>query len=168
MEDTDGLLFGMELDVDATKAELRAINANNKGFGAGGFLNSMGLGALADQLDDLALGELPYPNFFHTYSIPGVCPCMVLLWGGTLATRHFISLTFNLMVFGMLCAQIWSCEEFWLTVELSQVNCWTHCHPVWMRLWQWQRWCSCPTATNTKISRTSFLTRRRLGTPCGC
>lgn len=57
--DTDGLLFGMELDVEASKAELRELAGKGKGVGAGGFLNSMGLGAIASQLDDLALGAPP-------------------------------------------------------------------------------------------------------------
>ena len=62
VEGTDGQLFGMEVDVEAAKAELREISAKDEGQGASKFLKSIGLGAFAEQLDDLKLGKaLPLP-----------------------------------------------------------------------------------------------------------
>ena len=40
VEGTDGQLFGMEVDVEAAKAELREINAKDEGQGASKFLKS--------------------------------------------------------------------------------------------------------------------------------
>lgn len=62
VEGTDGQLFGMEVDVEAAKAELREISAKDEGQGASKFLKSIGLGAFAEQLDDLKLGtSTPLP-----------------------------------------------------------------------------------------------------------
>lgn len=72
VEGTDGQLFGMEVDVEAAKAELREINAKDEGQGASKFLKSIGLGAFADQLDDLKLGMLKQYKYCisHDRTIP--------------------------------------------------------------------------------------------------
>ena len=56
VEGTDGQLYGMEVDVEAAKAELREIASRNQGKGATDFLRNIGLGAFSDQLADLKLG----------------------------------------------------------------------------------------------------------------
>ena len=56
VESTEGLLWGMEVDVEAAKAELREIAKKDEGKGASKFLSSIGLGSLAEQLEDLKLG----------------------------------------------------------------------------------------------------------------
>ena len=61
VEGTDGQLFGMEVDVEAAKAELREISAKDQGSGVTKFLNSIGLGSFAEQLEDLRLGEHTSP-----------------------------------------------------------------------------------------------------------
>jgi hypothetical protein len=58
VEGTDGLLWGMEIDVEAAKAELREISSKDEGKGTSKFLSSIGLGILAEQLDDLKLGTI--------------------------------------------------------------------------------------------------------------
>ena len=58
VEGTDGMLWGMEVDVEAAKAELREIAKKDEGKGASKFLSSIGLGSLAEQLEDLKLGRL--------------------------------------------------------------------------------------------------------------
>ena len=63
VEGTDGQLFGMEVDVEAAKAELREIASRDQGKGATDFLKNVGLGAFADQLQDLKLGQLL--SFLH-------------------------------------------------------------------------------------------------------
>ena len=57
VEGTDGQLWGMEVDVEAAKAELREISSRDEGKGVSDFLNGIGLGAFASQLDDLKLGK---------------------------------------------------------------------------------------------------------------
>lgn len=62
VEGTEGHLYGMEVDVEAAKAELREISSRDEGQGASKFLRSVGLGAFAEQLDDLKLGECQAPR----------------------------------------------------------------------------------------------------------
>jgi len=61
VEGTDGLLWGMEVDVEAAKLEVKEITSKDQGKGASKFLTSIGLGSLAEQLDDLKLGILFRP-----------------------------------------------------------------------------------------------------------
>lgn len=59
MGDEDSLpLWGMEIDPEAARAELRAISDNDGGKKLNATLDSLGLGAIAEQLKDLQLGEL--------------------------------------------------------------------------------------------------------------
>lgn len=60
VDGTDDNLYGMEVEVEAAKAELREIAARDQGKNVSNFLNSIGLGAFAEQLDDLRLGEKTY------------------------------------------------------------------------------------------------------------
>ena len=46
--------------MEAAKAELREISAKDEGQGASNFLKNIGLGAFAEQLDDLKLGAHPF------------------------------------------------------------------------------------------------------------
>lgn len=57
VEGTDGMLYGMEVDVEAAKAELREIASKDHGKGATDFLKNVGLGSFAEQLQDLKLGR---------------------------------------------------------------------------------------------------------------
>jgi arsenite-transporting ATPase len=51
-------LWGLEVDVAAAKADIRAAAAADGGAKVASFLSSIGLGVFADQLADLRLGEL--------------------------------------------------------------------------------------------------------------
>ena len=62
VEGTDGQLYGMEVDVEAAKAELREIASKDQGKGGTDFLKNVGLGAFADQLQDLKLGATFNPS----------------------------------------------------------------------------------------------------------
>jgi len=66
VDGTDGLLWGMEVDVEAAKAELREISSKDEGKGTSKFLSSIGLGSLAEQLDDLKLGTITF-QASHTH-----------------------------------------------------------------------------------------------------
>lgn len=55
---TDLPLWGMEIDVEAAKQELRALGSKDDGKQVTDFLNSVGLGGFGEQLRDLQLGEL--------------------------------------------------------------------------------------------------------------
>ena len=58
VEGTDLPLWGLEVDPDSASASLKAGAAKNDGKGIRDFLGGFGLGALADQLADLRLGDL--------------------------------------------------------------------------------------------------------------
>ena len=72
VEGTDMELWGMEVDVDAAKEELRALGT----AGADGsskvdaFMSSVGLGAVQDQLKDLRLSAPTPPPPSPSYSHP--------------------------------------------------------------------------------------------------
>ena len=52
-----GLLWGMEMDTAAAAQELRGLGKDDNADRINGFLSGVGLGAFADQLKDLQLGE---------------------------------------------------------------------------------------------------------------
>lgn len=58
VEGTDGLLYGMEIDPDASRAEFAAFTRQDGGQGVADFMGSLGLGGILAQLEDLKLGEL--------------------------------------------------------------------------------------------------------------
>jgi hypothetical protein len=55
-EGTDLPLWGMEIDVEAAKTDLREATGRDGGKGVDDFLGSVGLGVVSDQLKDLRLG----------------------------------------------------------------------------------------------------------------
>lgn len=55
-------LYGMEVDVVAAAAELRALGKDDNGERIDKFLAGVGLGAFSEQLRDLRLGEPTSPN----------------------------------------------------------------------------------------------------------
>lgn len=57
VEATDLPLWGMEIDVEDAKEELREATGKNDGKGVDEFLGGMGLGAVSEQLRDLRLGN---------------------------------------------------------------------------------------------------------------
>jgi arsenite-transporting ATPase len=75
VEGTDLPLWGLEVDPEAASASLRAGAGSNDGQGIRDFLGGFGLGALADQLADLRLGELldtPPPGLDEAVAIAKV------------------------------------------------------------------------------------------------
>lgn len=58
LEGTDLPLYGMEIDIEAAKAEIRELASKDDGKQVQDFLNSVGLGGFSQQLKDLELGEL--------------------------------------------------------------------------------------------------------------
>jgi hypothetical protein len=56
VEGTDLPLWGMEIDVEAAKTDLREATGRDGGKGVDDFLGSVGLGVVSDQLKDLRLG----------------------------------------------------------------------------------------------------------------
>lgn len=72
VEGTDGQLFGMEVDVEAAKAELREIASKDEGKGASDFLRNIGLGSFAEQLQDLRLGT-PCRLTSEYFPCPNLC-----------------------------------------------------------------------------------------------
>ncbi len=58
LQGTDLPLYGMEIDIEAAKQELRELASKDDGKQVSDFLGSVGLGGFADQLRDLQLGEL--------------------------------------------------------------------------------------------------------------
>ena len=75
VEGTDLPLWGLEVDPDAASASLKAGAAKNDGKGIRDFLGGFGLGALADQLADLRLGDLldtPPPGLDEAVAIAKV------------------------------------------------------------------------------------------------
>jgi len=76
VEGTDGLLYGMEIDPEASKAEFAAFTSSESGSkGVSDFMGSMGLGGVLSQLEDLKLGELletPPPGLDEAIAITKV------------------------------------------------------------------------------------------------
>ena len=75
VEGTDLPLWGLEVDPEAASASLKAGAARNDGKGIRDFLGGFGLGALADQLADLKLGDLldtPPPGLDEAVAIAKV------------------------------------------------------------------------------------------------
>ncbi|KAJ9540479.1 hypothetical protein OSB04_026985 [Centaurea solstitialis] len=68
-------LFGLEINPEKTREDLRSASEANGGAGVKDAINSMGLGMVADQLGDLKLGELldtPPPGFDEAIAISTV------------------------------------------------------------------------------------------------
>lgn len=75
VEGTDGFLWGMEIDPEASKAEFAAFTAKDGGKGVKDFMGSMGMGGILSQLEDLKLGELletPPPGLDEAIAITKV------------------------------------------------------------------------------------------------
>jgi arsenite/tail-anchored protein-transporting ATPase len=91
VEGTDLPLWGMEIDVEDAKAELREATGKDGGKGVDEFLGGMGLGVVSDQLRDLQLGELPPPP---PASLPPAPVEGFMFHGGPVKvpTRAFVSL----------------------------------------------------------------------------
>ncbi|KAI3436417.1 hypothetical protein D9Q98_005834 [Chlorella vulgaris] len=58
VDGTDGLVFGMEIDLEQARKELRDLSGQDEGKRLDDILGSVGLGGWSDQLKDLRLGEL--------------------------------------------------------------------------------------------------------------
>ena len=54
---TDDRVYGMEIDLENAREELRALSGQDEGRKLDDLLGSVGLGGVADQLKDLRLGE---------------------------------------------------------------------------------------------------------------
>ena len=76
VEGTEGMLYGMEIDPEASKAEFAAFTSSEAGSkGVTDFMGSMGLGGVLSQLEDLKLGELletPPPGLDEAIAITKV------------------------------------------------------------------------------------------------
>lgn len=75
VEGTDSPLFALEIDPEQARAEFRSSSQNNGGSGVKDFMDSMGLGGLAEQLGELKLGELldtPPPGLDEAIAISKV------------------------------------------------------------------------------------------------
>jgi arsenite-transporting ATPase len=75
VEGTDSPLFALEIDPEQAKAEFRSSSQKNGGSGVKDFMDSMGLGGLAEQLGELKLGELldtPPPGLDEAIAISKV------------------------------------------------------------------------------------------------
>ena len=76
VEGTEGYLYGLEIDPDASKADFQAFTASPAGAkGVQDFMGSMGLGSVLSQLEDLKLGELldtPPPGLDEALAITKV------------------------------------------------------------------------------------------------
>ena len=76
VEGTEGMLYGMEIDPEASKAEFAAFTSSEAGSkGVSDFMGSMGLGGVLSQLEDLKLGELletPPPGLDEAIAITKV------------------------------------------------------------------------------------------------
>lgn len=57
VDGTDGKVYALELDLELAKEELRALSGKDEGQAIDRVLSSVGLGAVASQLQDLRLGE---------------------------------------------------------------------------------------------------------------
>jgi arsenite/tail-anchored protein-transporting ATPase len=58
VDGTDGKVWGMEVELDAAKEELKDLGGANEGRKLDDLLDGLGLGGVANQLKDLKLGEL--------------------------------------------------------------------------------------------------------------
>jgi arsenite/tail-anchored protein-transporting ATPase len=58
VEGTDGRVWGMEIDLEAARKELKDLSGANEGRQLEDVLGNVGLGGVADQLKDLKLGDL--------------------------------------------------------------------------------------------------------------
>lgn len=68
-------LYGLEINPEKTKEDFRTASQNNNGAGVKDFMNTMGLGMLADQLGELKLAELldtPPPGLDEAIAISKV------------------------------------------------------------------------------------------------
>ncbi|CAH1437909.1 unnamed protein product [Lactuca virosa] len=68
----DSPLFGLEINLEKTKEDFRSASQNNGGAGVKDFMDSMGLGMVAEQLGELKLAELldtPPPGFDEAIAI---------------------------------------------------------------------------------------------------
>eukprot|EP01018_Ginkgo_biloba_P021387 Gb_19484 [translate_table: standard] len=75
VEGPDSPLFALEINPEQARAEFRASSQNAGGSGVKDFMDSMGLGSLADQLGELKLGELldtPPPGLDEAIAISKV------------------------------------------------------------------------------------------------
>uniref|UniRef100_A0A0C9RW58 TSA: Wollemia nobilis Ref_Wollemi_Transcript_9655_1771 transcribed RNA sequence n=1 Tax=Wollemia nobilis TaxID=56998 RepID=A0A0C9RW58_9CONI len=75
VEGLDLPLFALEINPEQAKAEFRAATQTNGGSGVKDFMDSMGLGSLAEQLGELKLGELldtPPPGLDEAIAISKV------------------------------------------------------------------------------------------------
>ncbi|OMO67394.1 Arsenical pump ATPase, ArsA/Get3 [Corchorus capsularis] len=75
IEGLNSPLFALEIDPEKAKEDIRSANKKIDGGAAKDFMNSMGLGMLADQLGDLKLGELldtPPPGLDEALAISKV------------------------------------------------------------------------------------------------
>jgi arsenite-transporting ATPase len=55
---TDGYVWGLEIDIEAAKEDLRGLGREDDGKGFDDFLDGLGLGGVTDQLKKLRLGEI--------------------------------------------------------------------------------------------------------------
>ncbi|ERM94856.1 hypothetical protein AMTRI_Chr07g80070 [Amborella trichopoda] len=75
VEGLDSPLFALEINPEKAREEFRSASQKNGGSGVKDFIDGMGLGALADQLGDLKLGELldtPPPGLDEAIAISKV------------------------------------------------------------------------------------------------
>jgi arsenite-transporting ATPase len=75
VDGTDGRLWGLELDPDLAKEELKAFTTGDGGKGIADFASQMGLGPILAQLSDLKLSELldtPPPGLDEAIAITKV------------------------------------------------------------------------------------------------
>ncbi|PSC69048.1 arsenical pump-driving ATPase [Micractinium conductrix] len=75
VEGTNGGVFGMEIDLDMARQELRELSGADEGRKLDDVLGSVGLSGVADQLKDLRLGELldtPPPGIDEAIAIAKV------------------------------------------------------------------------------------------------
>ena len=76
VSDTDGMLYALEIDPESAKAEFTQFaKKTDMSAGARDFMNSVGLGGLADSIADLKLGELldtPPPGLDEAIAIAKV------------------------------------------------------------------------------------------------
>lgn len=75
VDGVDSPLFALEINPEKAREEFRTVSQNNGGTGVKDFMDSMGLGMLADQLGELKLGELldtPPPGLDEALAISKV------------------------------------------------------------------------------------------------
>lgn len=75
VDGTDGRVYGMEIDLEQARQELRELSGQDEGRRIDDILGSVGLAGVADQLKDLRLGELldtPPPGIDEAIAIAKV------------------------------------------------------------------------------------------------